>query len=155
MPSIRAAHPNDRDRLLAIWLDSVRATHSFLTEADIQSLLPIVRDAALEHLELWVLCDDDQRAIGFMGLHGSCLEALFIHPAHIRRGGGSLLLEYARQLKGPLMVDVNEQNPDAIKFYLAAGFTVVGRSPLDSGGRPFPLLHLREMNPKLARRLTR
>jgi len=48
------------------------------------------------------------------------------------------------------MVDVNEQNPDAIKFYLAAGFTIVGRSPLDSGGRPFPLLHLREMVRKSA-----
>ena len=47
-------------------------------------------------------------------------------------------------LKGPLVVDVNEQNPQALQFYLAEGFQVVGRSELDGGGRPFPLLHLRE-----------
>jgi putative acetyltransferase len=51
MPSIRTAHPSDMERLLAIWLDSVRATHLFLTETDIQALLPIVRDAALPHCE--------------------------------------------------------------------------------------------------------
>jgi hypothetical protein len=28
-------------------------------------------------------------------------------------------------------------------FYAALGFRVVGRSPLDDGGRPFPLLHMR------------
>ena len=47
-------------------------------------------------------------------------------------------------LKGPLRVDVNEQNPEALGFYLANGFEVTGRSPLDGQGRPFPLLHLAE-----------
>jgi putative acetyltransferase len=41
-------------------------------------------------------------------------------------------------------VDVNEQNPEAARFYEACGFAVVGRSELDDGGRPFPLLHMKE-----------
>jgi len=41
-------------------------------------------------------------------------------------------------------VDVSEQNPEALAFHLANGFIIVGRSALDGGGRPFPLLHLRE-----------
>ena len=45
--TIRRATPADRDALLDIWLRSVRATHTFLSEQDIQSLLPIVRDVAL------------------------------------------------------------------------------------------------------------
>ncbi len=40
-------------------------------------------------------------------------------------------------------VDVNEQNTQALDFYLRRGFHVVGRSPLDGQGRPYPLLHLR------------
>lgn len=51
---IREALPADRDTLLDIWLRSVRATHTFLSEDDIQSLLRLVRDAALLELELWV-----------------------------------------------------------------------------------------------------
>jgi putative acetyltransferase len=141
---IREGRPDDRDALLAIWLRSVRATHTFLTEDDIQGLLPIVREAALPALELWVLCDDAGVAIGFLGLSGAKVEALFLDPDHLRRGGGRRLLNHARRLKGPLTVDVNEQNPEAVRFYETCGFVVFGRSATDDAGRPFPLLHLRE-----------
>ena len=144
MLTIREGRTEDHEALVGIWLRSVRATHTFLTEADIQALLPVVRETALPALELWVLCADDGEPAGFMGLDGSNVEALFIDPAFARRGGGRMLLDHARRLKGALRVDVNEQNPEALKFYLAEGFEVVGRSDLDSGGRPFPLLHLRE-----------
>ncbi|HZN02251.1 MAG TPA: GNAT family N-acetyltransferase [Candidatus Polarisedimenticolia bacterium] len=142
--TIRGARPDERGLLLDLWLRSVRATHHFLTEADIQALLPLVRDQALPALDLWVLCSPDGAVAGFMGLSGASVEALFLEPGFMRRGGGRRLLEHARRLKGRLSVDVNEQNPEAVRFYEACGFEVVGRSPLDGGGRPFPLLHLRE-----------
>lgn len=141
---IREADPSDRDTLLDIWLRSVRGTHAFLTEQDIQSLLPRVRDRALVDLELWVLCSEKNCPIGFLGLAGSKVEALFLIPEYRRFGGGRMLLDHARRLKGPLTVDVNEQNPEAVRFYEACGFTVEGRSELDGEGRAFPLLHLRE-----------
>jgi putative acetyltransferase len=141
---IRKALPADRDTLLDIWLRSVRATHTFLTEEDIQSLLPEVRDVALLELELWVLCSESGQPMGLLGLSGSKIEALFLAPQFLRLGGGRKLLNHARQLKGLLAVDVNEQNPEAVRFYEACGFTVTGRSEFDSKGRLFPLLHLCE-----------
>lgn len=146
--TLREARPDEHGLLLDLWLRSVRDTHRFLTEEDIQSLLPIVRDQALPALELWALCGEDGAVIGFMGLSGASVEALFMAPGCMRRGGGRMMVEHARRLKGPLTVDVNEQNPAAVRFYEACGFEVVGRSPLDAGGRPFPLLHLREAAPK-------
>lgn len=140
---IREASPADHDALLAIWLASVRATHAFLSEDDIQALLPLVDKHALRELELWVLVEDD-RPIGFSGLDGNKLEALFIAPEHFRKGGGRLLVEHARGLKGPLLVDVNEQNPEAVRFYESLGFRTCGRSEKDGAGRPFPLLHMAE-----------
>jgi putative acetyltransferase len=141
--TIRAAQPADRDALLGVWLRSVRATHTFLTEDDIREMIPLVRDLALGALELWVL-ERGGAAVGFAGLDGAKMEALFLDPAHVRCGGGRLLVEHARRLKGPLTVDVNEQNPAAVRFYQALGFRVVGRSPTDGQGGPFPLLHLRD-----------
>ena len=139
--SVRAGRPEDIEPLTEIWLHSVRASHAFLTEADIQEFLPIVREQALPTLELWVVCDGE-RPIGFAGLAEEKLEALFLAPEHFGRGGGRLLVEHARRIKGPLSVDVNEQNPEALRFYERMGFKVVGRSETDGGGRPFPLLHL-------------
>jgi putative acetyltransferase len=140
---IRRATPTDRDALLDIWLRSVRATHTFLTEEDIRSFLPLVRDVALSELEFWVLDADAGVPMGFMGMSGCKMEALFLAPEFLRRGGGRRLVQHARELRGELTVDVNEQNPAACRFYEACGFVVEGRSELDSTGRPFPLLHMR------------
>jgi putative acetyltransferase len=145
--TIRPASPADVEALVSIWLRSVRATHTFLTEADIESLLPAVREelGAPSELELWVLDDaSGGGAIGFLGLAGADVAALFLDPDHLRRGGGRRLVEHARSLRGRLTVDVNEQNPNAVRFYEALGFEVVSRSPDDGAGRPFPILHMRQ-----------
>lgn len=144
--TIRRLRPGDRDTLADIWLRSVRATHAFLTEQDVQAIFPVVRDGVLdgEALEVWVLEFAPGEPAAFMALSGAMVEALFVDPGHFRKGAGKLLLAHARALKGPLAVDVNEQNPQGIAFYLGCGFEQVGRSELDSAGRPFPILHLRE-----------
>lgn len=127
-----------------IWLRSVRATHEFLSEEEIQKLLPLVRDHALKSLELWVVADNNV-VFGFMGLDGNKLEAIFLEPDRLRCGAGRALVAHARRLKGPLLVDVNEQNPEAVKFYEALGFVRDGRSEVDGMGMPYPLLHLRDV----------
>lgn len=148
---IRRSTPADRGLLLDIWLRSVRATHTFLLEKDIQELLPIVRDVALVELEVWVLWSGSGEAMGFMGMAGSKMEALFLAPEFLRRGGGRRLVEHARRLTDELTVDVNEQNPEARRFYEACGFVVAGRSELDGAGRPFPLLHMRLASPTVVK----
>jgi putative acetyltransferase len=134
----------DYDALVDIWLRAVRATHVFLSEGDIQHFHSLMRAGALAELEVWVLCADAAEPVGFMGLSGSKVEALFLAPEFHRRGGGRQLLQHARSLHGLLTVDVNEQNPAAVRFYEACGFVVEGRSELDSSGLPFPLLHMRQ-----------
>ena len=141
---IRGATADDLETLVALWLRSVQATHTFLTEEDIASLLPDVR-AALQsdQLELWVCAVDPNTIVGFMGLAGQGLEALFLDPVHLREGIGRRMVAHAIALKGELTVDVNEQNPAAIRFYQACDFEIEGRSAVDSAGRTFPILHMR------------
>src|SRR5262245_273852 len=64
--SIRRSIPTDRDVLVDIWLRSVRATHTFLSEEDIQSLLPLARDyLTSDEPEFWVRCSDSGAIMGF------------------------------------------------------------------------------------------
>ena len=148
--NIRRSVPTDREALVDIWLRSVQATHSFLTEQDIQSLLPPTRDyLTSDEPELWVLCSNTEEIMGFMGLSEGKIDALFLAPEFQGRGGGRQLVQYAQQLQGNLTVDVNEQNPAARCFYEACGFVVEGRSELDDAGRPFPLLYMRLPAPNL------
>jgi putative acetyltransferase len=146
---IRRARPADLEPLVALWERSVRATHDFLTEADIVALRPRVGEALRDdRLELWVLVEPGDVPIGFMGLDGDEISALFLEPAQRGHGGGRQLVGHAQaQRNGELIVDVNEQNLGARGFYEALGFVVVDRSPVDDDGRPFPLLHLRRARP--------
>ena len=141
---IRRAIPTDRAALLDVWLRTVRATHTFVSEENIQAMIPQVRDyLAAREPEFWVLCDDFGAIMGFMGMSGSKMESLFLGPEFHGRGGGRRLVRHAQELHGELTTDVNEQNSAACRFYEACGFVVEGRSEVDDAGRPFPLLHMR------------
>ncbi|QSQ14155.1 GNAT family N-acetyltransferase [Myxococcus landrumensis] len=131
----------DRQRLVEIWEAAVRATHHFLTEEDIQFFKPQVRDTYLDAVRLTCLRDSAGRITGFIGTVGEKVEMLFVDPAQTGRGVGRALLEHA-VAQGARAVDVNEQNPRAVGFYLRMGFVQQGRSELDGSGKPFPLLHL-------------
>jgi putative acetyltransferase len=146
---IRLAREADHAALLALWERSVRATHDFLLDADIVHYRPLVSEGLRgEVLELWVLTNESDVPLGFMGLAGDQIEALFLEPESRRCGGGRRLVAHAQMLRGgALMLDVNEQNGQARAFYETLGFTIIGRSPVDSTGRPYPLLHLRRPAP--------
>jgi putative acetyltransferase len=142
--NIRRAISTDRELLLDVWLRSVRATHAFVSQEDLQSMIPQVRNyLASSEPEFWVACDEAGTIMGFMGLSGSQMDSLFLAPEFHRRGAGRRLVRHAQALHGELTADVNEQNVAARAFYEACRFVVEGRSELDGQGRPYPLLHLR------------
>lgn len=139
--------------LAQLWLRAVLATHDFLDSAAIAELHPLVRDVYLPAVHVWLACDAGGALLGFSGLSvpesddraptRAKVEMLFIDPAAHGQGAGTALLDHARARHGALEVDVNEQNPRALGFYLHYGFRQVGRSARDAAGRPYPLLHLR------------
>lgn len=139
---IRQGIAADYPQLLDIWLRAVRATHHFLQHSDIDALLPQLRDVYFPAVELWVAVDTDDQPLGFIGFNENHVEMLFVDPAHHRQGIGRALLDFGRQSRSAMSVDVNEQNPQATAFYQRYGFVQTGRSPLDGEGRPFPLLHM-------------
>ena len=129
-------------KLLRVWVLSVRASHHFLTEADIVRLTPQA-EGALRHIEtLWVM-KDGRRPVGFMGVQERKMEMLFLHPDYFRKGLGKVLVQRAFDELGVELVDVNEQNPDAKRFYEQMGFNVFKRNECDSEGNPFPILEMK------------
>lgn len=69
-------------------------------------------------------------------------DALCTALCRARRGVGAALPDYAVKDLGARRLDVDEQNAQAVGFYLHYGFEVVGRSETGGMGDPFPLLHL-------------
>lgn len=79
---------------------------------------------------------------GFCGVYDGHIEMLFISPDARGKCIAALLLAYAIKAQGASKVDVNEQSQQALGFYQHIGFKVIGRSPVDGQGKPYPLLHM-------------
>ncbi len=132
----------DHLTLLAIWEASVRATHDFLKEQDLQELKPLILEQYFDAVDLRCAKDSSGEILGFCGVHDGAIEMLFISPNARGKGVGSLLATYAIKVQGATKVDVNEQNKQALGFYQHIGFSVIARSPLDGQGKAYPLLHM-------------
>lgn len=140
---IEPAGEKDFDEIAQVWEASVRATHDFLQESDIERLAPLVRNRYLPAVRLYCIRDGAERIAAFTGLSERHIEMLFVRPDRRGEGLGRQLLRFAVEHHGIRSVDVNEQNPQATAFYLRMGFRVADRSPLDPEGEPYPILHLR------------
>lgn len=137
---IRPRVAADDALLTALWERSVRATHDFIAEDDIQRLYPLVRDSYLPALHVQVLENPDASPAGFIATSDDTVEMLFVEPAQRGQGIGRKLLDQVR--RPGLKVDVNEQNPKAHGFYRHYGFVDCGRSATDGEGKPFPIIHM-------------
>ncbi|OZQ71689.1 GNAT family N-acetyltransferase [Paenibacillus odorifer] len=130
------------NHLLNIWESSVRHTHLFLSEQDIDALRPLVTQALEGISDLFAFTDDQEQLLGFIGVQNKKIEMLFVEPAAMGKGVGKALVAYVIQELDVHLVDVNEQNPQALGFYEHMGFQVFERSALDEQGNPFPILHM-------------
>lgn len=130
------------DALTTLWEASVRATHHFLTEDDIQKLTPFVKMGLLG-IGTLVVARDNQNPIAFMGIEADKIEMLFVSPDYFGKGLGRELAEFGIAQYGVRYVDVNEQNPQATGFYIHIGFKVFERTEFDEQGNPFPILKMK------------
>ena len=127
--------------LLNVWEASVRATHLFLSDAEVKSIKEYVT-RALENIEHLIIAEAEKPA-AFMGTQNGRLEMLFIAPEKRGKGIGKQLLQYGVQNYGITEVTVNEQNPQAVGFYEHMGFKTYKRTELDEEGSPYPLLYMK------------
>lgn len=129
--------------LLEIWEDSVRATHLFLSDAEIKKIKEYVPQALDNVSHLIVAERNPGCPVAFMGIEGDRLEMLFLSPKERGAGLGRQLLEYGIRSYGIREVTVNEQNPQAVGFYRHMGFVPYKRTDFDEEGNPYPLLYMK------------
>ena len=128
--------------LLRLWEASVRASHHFLTEEDIQRLAPFAGEA-IRGIETLLVMYQGNRPVAFMGVENGKIEMLFVAPDFFGSGFGKRLVRLAIERHRARYVDVNEQNPEAEGFYRHLGFSVFERTETDEQGNPFPILKMR------------
>lgn len=139
---VQERHPFLMYALLDIWERSVKATHLFLSDGEIESIKEYVPRALMGVENLTVAENEDGQSVAFMGTESGTLEMLFIAPEERGKGLGKRLLRYGIGHFGVKELAVNEQNPQAKGFYEHMGFRAYKRTERDEQGGPYPLLYM-------------
>ncbi len=131
------------EQLTEVWENSVRATHLFLSENEVEKIKQYVPQALEEIPYLIVVINENNLPIAFMGINNKKLEMLFVSADERGKGIGTKLILYGIKGYSINKLTVNEQNPNARRFYEKNGFTVYKRTETDEQGNPYPLLYMK------------
>ena len=110
--------PDLIERLLKVWERSVRATHLFLSDGEINRIKEYVPQALTGIAHLMMAEDEAGRPVAFMGMKDGSLEMLFIAPEERGKGLGKRLLQYGMENYGVRRLAVKEQKPAGSKRFV-------------------------------------
>ena len=91
--SIEDRNPILVEQLVKVWKGSVKETHTFLSDEEINHIQEYVPQALREVPHLMIIEDDHGFPCAFMGINEHKLEMLFVSPEARGRGLGKKLIE--------------------------------------------------------------
>ena len=119
---IRKLQKSDVNRVADIWLDTNIKAHSFVPAQYWKNNFETVKEMLLQ-AEVYVY-EDNQKIQGFIGLNGEFIEGVFVSSENQSQGIGGLLLNYIKNKKPKLSLNVYQKNIRAISFYQREGFEI-------------------------------
>lgn len=143
--TFRPWSPSDMEACMNIWRAGSDFAHPFLSAAELDADAILVRNIYMPATDITV-AEQAGQVLGFIALSDNFIGALFVHPAHHRRGIGARLLDHAAQHHPTLIVEVYAANHSARDFYAETGFVETMGHLTDDQGRPHPLIRLQRDN---------
>lgn len=119
---IRKMKEEDTTKVMTIWTKGNFYAHPFIERDYRISNYNKVKEEYLKQAETYVY-EENEEIKGFISiLNNTYIGALFVKKDFLRQGIGKRLLNYCKERKEKLTLQVYEKNVDATLFYLAMGF---------------------------------
>ena len=125
---IRELQKTDIDTVSQIWLDANRDAHDFIpAEYWENNFLPVKK--MLLQAEVYVCMDECKNEIeGFVGLDQEYIAGIFVRKEARSGGIGKALLDFVKEKKQELTLNVYRKNERAVRFYEREGFQIIDRT---------------------------
>ena len=119
---IRKLEKTDIDQVAKIWLEANLKAHDFIPEKYWKEHFTLVKELLLQ-AEVYV--NEDCKTIsGFIGINGEYVEGIFVSEKMQSQGIGKQLLDFVKNKKKKLYLNVYQKNIRAIHFYQREGFKI-------------------------------
>ena len=119
---IRIVQKADITKVADIWLDTNIKAHNFISAQYWESNYEMVKEMLLQ-AEVYV-CESNGGIQGFIGLNGDYIEGIFVCDRFQSQGIGKLLLDFVKESRTQLSLNVYQKNGGAIHFYQREGFEI-------------------------------
>lgn len=119
---IRELRKVDINKVAEIWLDTNIKTHYFISAQYWKSNFELVKELLLQ-ATVYVY-EDKQEIQGFIGLSNEYIEGIFVPDEMQSCGIGKLLLDYIKNKKVRLRLNVYQKNTRALSFYQREEFNI-------------------------------
>ena len=119
---IREFQRDDINKVADIWLDTNIKAHNFISAQYWKSNFELVKELLLQ-ATVYVY-EDKQEIQGFIGLSNEYIEGIFVSAEMQSQGIGKILLNYVKEKRNTLFLNVYQKNTRAISFYQREGFEI-------------------------------
>ena len=120
---IRHYQKNDLNTLMQIWLNTNLQAHNFIQKEYWISHYDMVKNV-LPQAQLYIYEDDHHQINGFIGLIDHYIAGIFVQKEFQSKGIGTQLLNYVKNIKHTLSLNVYQKNTRAIAFYQREHFII-------------------------------
>ena len=119
---IRKLQKADINKVADIWLNTNIKAHYFIPAQYWESNFELVKELLLPATVY--IYEDHQEIQGFIGLNDEYIEGIFVSYELQSHGIGKTLLNYAKDRRNKLFLNVYQKNTQAISFYQREGFEI-------------------------------
>ena len=119
---VRELRKEDINKVADIWLDTNIKAHFFISAQYWKSNLELVKELLLQ-ATVYVY-EDNNGMQGFIGLNDEYIEGIFVSDEMQSQGIGKILLNYAKDRRHKLLLNVYQKNTRAIAFYQREEFVI-------------------------------
>lgn len=137
---IRKFKEEDIDRVAEIWLTGNLQAHSFVDKKYWTDNFPKVKEMFMQ-AEIYV-CQSDKTGViqGFVGLMENYVAGIFVSAEYRSSGTGKELLDFVKNTRDRLTLNVFAENRRAVKFYEREGFSILNEgTDGDTGEREYTM----------------
>ena len=119
---VRKLRNADINKVADIWLDTNMKAHYFIPTQYWKSNFELVKELLLQATVY--IYEDNQEIQGFIGLNDEYIEGIFVSDEMQSQGIGKILINYVKDKRKKLFLNVYQKNTRAISFYQREDFKI-------------------------------
>lgn len=129
---IRKMNQEELNRVMDIWLETNIKAHNFIPAEYWKDNFELIK-GLISQAEIYIY-EKNKNISGFIGMSGNYIAGIFVKEEEQSKGIGKELLNFVKNIKKELSLNVYKKNIKAVNFYKRENFHVINEGIDEAAG---------------------